>query len=112
MAIKITLGSKDYTLEFNRASITKMERQGFNVLQVDERPLSSMIHLFKGSFLMHHPKESEEHIEEIFRHVPEDQRPALLRALMEEFAKPVNSLYKPSEDDKGNVVWETVGNNK
>lgn len=110
MAIKITFNAKEYTLEFNRNSVVKMERQGFNVTQVDERPLTSMIQLFKGAFLMNHSKVDDETIEDIFRHIPEDQRPALIRTLMEEYAKPVNALYKKMEDDKGNAVWETVGN--
>lgn len=110
MAIRLTFNGKEYNLEFTRNSIVKMERGGFNVGQVDERPISSTLQLFKGAFIAHHPKESEEVIEDLFRHIPEDQRPALMRALMEEYAKPVNALYKPAEDDKGNVSWETVGN--
>ncbi len=108
MAIKIKHNDKEYLLEFNRNAIVKLERDGFNISQVEERPLSSILYLFNGAFIMHHPKATEKEIDEIFSNIPEDQRPALMQALITEYSKPIDTLFKPVGDNTGNVTWEVV----
>lgn len=47
---------KEYTLEFNRASIRAAERMGFRIKTFDETPETSLQILWTCAFKMHHPE--------------------------------------------------------
>ena len=61
--IEITFQDKKYTLEYNRYSIVKMEKDGFDVSKADKQPLSTLIGLSRGAFIMHHPELKPEDID-------------------------------------------------
>ena len=52
--IKINFEGTEYTLEFTRKSIETMERQGFVVGDIADKPMSTLPTLFAGAFLAHH----------------------------------------------------------
>ena len=58
--INFTYEGKDYTLEYTRRSIEKMEQRGFKLSEVTDKPVSTLPLLFAGAFLAHHPSEKME----------------------------------------------------
>ena len=46
--IKIGYGEKEYTLAFTRDSVTKCEKMGFILKELDEKPGTQTKLLFKG----------------------------------------------------------------
>lgn len=103
--IKLNYQGKTYTLEYNRQSVYKMEKKGFNANKVEEMPITNLITLFKGAFIMHHPTMSDESIEEIFKHVK--NRDELIKKLMDLYAVPLQDLFEQNEEEEGNASWET-----
>lgn len=48
--ITFTYKGKDYVLEFTRRTIAEMERQGFEVEALTNKPITMIPALFQGSF--------------------------------------------------------------
>lgn len=46
---------KTYTLRFTRATVRKMEQDGFNIMTFEEKPMTNLPELFYGSFLADQP---------------------------------------------------------
>ncbi len=55
MAIVFDHKGTQYTLEFTRDSIKQMERTGFSLDVAQTQPMTSLLTLFKGAFIAHHP---------------------------------------------------------
>lgn len=107
MAVKkitILYEDKEYTLEFNRNSIRQMERQGFVARSIDDMPMSMIMSLVSGAFLMHHRNLRESEIEKIYASIKNKEN--FLAKLSEMYAEPVMALMEEPEDDKGNAMWE------
>lgn len=54
IVIRSKENGKTYTLEFNRTSVKRAERFGFNIQDVTEKAVSGISDLFYYSFFMHH----------------------------------------------------------
>lgn len=52
--------SREYTLEYNRKSVAKVEAAGFDAGKMDSAPMTMLPLLFWGAFLMHHPYMKQE----------------------------------------------------
>lgn len=96
---------KTYTLEFNRASVKRAERNGFNVQEIGEKAVSGIEDLFYYSFYMHHgntvSREDAEHIlYDELGGMPE----GMLDRLAELYAVCLESLYQDEENAK-NCKW-------
>lgn len=68
MAMQITFSyeGRDYTLEFTRASVKRMEDQGFKVHSAEAAPMSAAFDLFRGAFFAHHRNIDSRTVEKIF----------------------------------------------
>lgn len=51
---------REYTLEFSRKTVTKVEAAGFDMNKMDSAPMTMLPLLFWGAFLMHHPYMKQE----------------------------------------------------
>lgn len=51
---------REYTLEFSRKTVTKVEAAGFDANKMDSAPMTMLPLLFWGAFLMHHPYMKQE----------------------------------------------------
>lgn len=102
--IIIEYNNKEYTLEFNRASVMKLETLGFDITKVSERPLNSISLLFYGAFLMDQPHTKKELTDEILSTMKNVN--ALLGKLVEMYNEPIKFLA--DEDSEGNVGWEAT----
>lgn len=101
--IKFPYDGKDYTLEFNRRSIERMEQNGFDIDASDSKPMITITSLFEGAFLMHHPYCKKETIDEIFKEFTNKKE--LLKALTEMYAEPLEALVEDSTS-KNAIAWD------
>lgn len=95
---------KDYTLEYTRKSIEIMERQGFNVNDISEKPMTTLPALFAGAFLAHHKWVKKDVIDEIYNRLENKQD--LLQKLTEMYNEPIEALFEEPKESEGNVSWE------
>lgn len=101
--INFAYKNKEYTLEFTRNSIKKLERTGFNINELDNKPLTTLPRLFWGSFLAHHPYVTQDTTDEIFALLTNKED--LLSKLAEMYSEPILALMEEPENNEGNVSW-------
>ena len=101
--IKFTINEKQYTLEFTRKTVETMEKQGFSVQNIGDKPMSVLPQLFAGAFLAHHKFEKREVIDGIFDKMK--NREELFSTLVEMYNEPLLAIMAEPESDEGNVDW-------
>lgn len=102
--ITFTYKGKEYTLEFDRKQVERMERQGFNISEIDAKPMSLLPRLFAGAFQKHHRNLNPELIEEMLSQFT--NRDALFGKLSEMYSDPVLTLFEEPEENEGNINWD------
>ena len=105
MAKTITIefeGTK-YTLEFTRKSIETMEKQGFVVSEIADKPMSTLPALFAGAFLAHHKFVKKEVIDSIFARLT--NKTEFVQKLAEMYSEPLEALMEEPEESEGNLTW-------
>jgi hypothetical protein len=102
--ITLTHEGVRYTLEYNRNSIRQMERQGFKINEADSKPLTTVLDMFKGAFLMHHRNIDPKIIDDLFDTVPNKED--LIAKLSEMYSEPMLALVSDPEGGEGNTTWE------
>lgn len=102
--ITITHEDKKYTLEFNRTSIRAMERQGFVASKLEDMPMSMIMHLFSGAFMMHHRNIGSAEVDKIYESLSNKEE--LLAKLSEMYSDPIIALMEDPTEDEGNAEWE------
>ena len=95
----------EYTLEFNRKTVTSMENNGF-VLDL-EKPNTMIDSLFYGALQMHHKRIDREKARSIWN--DQGNKEGLLTALVKLYQKPLEDLMAEPEDfDSENPTWKEV----
>ena len=56
---------REYTLEFNRRTVSKAEQAGLDISQIEAKSMTMIPILFWGAFLMHHPHMTREQTDRI-----------------------------------------------
>lgn len=103
--ISFEYDGKQYTLEFTRKSIEIMERQGFNINDIADKPMTTLPALFAGAFIAHHRFVKRDIIDEIYSKLTNKQE--LLQKLAEMYNEPLEALMEDPDDNEGNAVnWE------
>ena len=64
--INFTYKDVDYTLEYTRKTLEKMEADGIVLAQLDKKPVTILPKLFQYAFFAHHKRISKILVEEIF----------------------------------------------
>jgi len=96
---------KQYTLEFNRASVKRAERLGFNIKDIGDKAVSGIEDLFYYSFFMHHGNSvSREEAERVLYDELGGMPDGMLDRLAELYAVCLESLYQ-DEDKAKNSKW-------
>lgn len=103
-SIKLTMGDIEYTLQYNRYSIVKMEEKGFDVKNIDKKPLSTITKLIRGAFYMHHPKLTDEEIDEIADKIDDTQK--LVEELVKMYGDALSSMTLGNKNSSKNFKWE------
>lgn len=102
--ITLTYEGKEYTLEYTRKSVERMEATGFNVEELASKPLSTLPLLWKGSFLAHHKNIKAWLQDKMFEQMPRKEE--LFDRLADMYMETVESLFEEPENDEGNLEWE------
>lgn len=101
--ITLTFEDKEYTLEYTRNSVMTLERQGFNINEIESKPMLTLPKLFAGAFLAHHPMVKQEKIDKIFALMKD--KASLIEKLAEMYNDPIVALVDEPEDNEGNISW-------
>mgnify|MGYP002861277268 CR=1 FL=1 len=99
--LKFTDNGKEYTLKFTRETIIATENMGFNLANVVDKPISSLILLWRGAFLANHDTLTIAEVDAIFDKISKDQ---LLDALLDLYNAPIESLFD-EENSKNAIKW-------
>lgn len=104
--IAIPYNGKTYTLEYTRRTASIVEKQGFQITELTDKPATMIPLLFHGAFLANHTNVKGETKEKIFDSMK--RRSKLVEALAEMYADAYNTLFDDGEDegDEGNPGWE------
>lgn len=102
--IKLEYKGQEYTLEYTRKSIETMERQGFLINELGEKPMSTLPALFAGAFITHHRFLKRQLVDEIYNTIRD--KDAFLQKLSEMYNEPLEALLGEPEEDEGNASWE------
>ena len=65
MVITDPENGREYTLEYNRRSVVKVEQAGLDVNNLESKSMTMIPLLFWGAFLMHHPHMTKEQTDKI-----------------------------------------------
>lgn len=103
--INITFDGKDYCLEYNRRSVETLERQGFSLKDIENKPMNELPMLFAGAFLKNHRNVKKDIIDNIFDQIP--NKPGLLGKLAEMYNEPLETLLDDPEGSEGKAQWAT-----
>lgn len=102
--LTVTHNGKEYTLEYTRRTVQRMEQNGFVVKDIEEKPVSTLPKLFAGAFLANHQFVRQNEIDEIYKDL--DNKPELIAKLAEMYSEPIAALVEgPGEGDSGNASW-------
>lgn len=103
--IVITYMGNDYTLEFNRKTVRRMEESGFVV--DTNKPATMITDLFKGAFMMHHRKISPDLVEKIWD--AQKKKDELLSILIQMYSEPIAALMDEEEaGEDENPTWKVL----
>lgn len=98
--ITFTHNGTEYTLEFTRASIQKLEGRGFDITEVKTKPMTYLPLIFAGAFVAHHPFVKKEVVDDIFDQMKNKE--SLFEKLATMYNEPVEALM----ESEGNLEWK------
>lgn len=104
--IKVTYDDKDYTLEYTRATVQQMERAGFRLNEISDKPMTMVLMLVKGAFLANHNSMKDKKIEDFYFNYVTCKDDFISR-LAEMYNETRDVLFEEKdEDDAKNPNWE------
>lgn len=95
-------GDEKYVLEYTRKSVEMMERQGFEIDELQRKPMTYLPALFAGAFLAHHRYVKREVIDKIYTQLA--NKGDMLGKLVEMYSEPITALMDDPENE-GNASW-------
>ena len=101
--LTFTDNGKEYTLAFTRETVIATENMGFNINEVVNKPIASLLTLWRGAFLEYHDSLTIEEVDALFDKISKE---GLLDALIDLYRAPIESLFE--EDNSKNLVKWTV----
>ena len=87
-----------YTLGFTRRTAQALEQAGFNIYEIETRPLTRIPQLWSGAFALHHKRMTEEQKREIWNHMK--RKDEVVTKLGAMYMDAVATLVVDSEDDE------------
>lgn len=102
-SLQFTVEGKEYTLEFTRKSVQRMEKAGFDIQDLENKPMTLFPMLFHGAFFAHHPFVNQTETSAIYDRLTNKKE--LVAKLAEMYVEPINSLLDDTEENAGNVDW-------
>lgn len=114
MATQITVTYKDekYTLEFTRLTASAIERQGFVLDELTDKPNVMIPLLVHGAFLRHHRDVKQKLIDEIYANTVnktgKENEDGFISVLADMYAETVSTLTDENAVDEGNAATWVV----
>lgn len=102
--IHFSFKGTEYTLEFSRKTVERMESNGFIPEKLGECPVTYIPMLFEGAFRLHQPFMKKPVIEEIYAGMPHKEQ--LIEKLAEMYNDSIMTLMEEPDDKAKNVDWE------
>lgn len=88
-----------FTLEFNRESVRFAEMKGFNISDIETKPMSTLPELFYYAFRMHHKSVSKDKADKIYEKLG-GLTEAMVARLGALYAAPFETLIQSEESLK------------
>ena len=105
--INVPYNGKKYTLEFTRSTDSAMEKTGFSINELSDKPATMIPMLFSGAFAANHPNTKVSTINKIYDSL--NNKSGLVKLLAEMYSEAVYTLLSDDEEeDEGNPGWEAV----
>ena len=101
--LRFTYDGTDYCLEYTRKSVEQMEKNGFVITGITDKPMSTLPALFAGAFIANHRFVKKDVINAIYDKMTNKE--ALIGKLAEMYNEPISSLIDEPEGTEGNVDW-------
>ena len=92
---------REYTLEYSRKTVSKIEQAGLNINELESKSMTMIPLLFWGAFLMHHPGMTREQSDKILFDGLGGLHEEEMKRLGELYAAPFQTLVA-SEDEAEN----------
>ena len=99
--IKFTFEGNDYELGYSRKTIQMMENSGFNVREVEDKPMLNLPRMFAGAFLLNHKHTRQDVIDRIYASLSD--KDGLMATLIGMYNDQLSALFE--EPTEGNVSW-------
>ena len=93
---------REYTLEYSRRTVAKVEQAGLDVNNIEAKSMTMIPLLFWGAFLMHHPHMTKEQTDKILFDGLGGLNPSELEHLGKLFAEPFQTLIFSEEESGAN----------
>lgn len=101
--ISLEFNGRNYTLEYTRKSVETLERSGFVISDIGDKPVTTIPTLFWGAFLANHRAMQQSVTNEIFKKLKNKE--SLIDKLAEMYGETMDTLM--DEPEEGNLEWET-----
>jgi hypothetical protein len=95
---------KKYTLEFTRETVKEMEREGFVIEYVLQKPMLFLPKFFAGAFKAHHKFEKQKIIDEMFECFT--NKWGLIEKLTDMYNDPIETLMDDEAIEGNAIAWE------
>ncbi len=102
--ISFVYKDKKYVLEYTRSSVKEMERKGFVVAEVLDKPMSLLPDMFAGAFIANHRFTRRKEIDEIYEQF--DNKGELLNTLAEMYSLVLEEFVNELETAGNGLKWE------
>lgn len=90
--------NREYTLEYSRKTVSRVEQAGFDINQLEAKSMTMIPLLFWGAFLMHHPHMTKDQTDKILFEKLGGIKDAELEHLGKLYAEPFKTLVATSEE--------------
>lgn len=105
--IQLKIDKHEYKLGFSKRTVRQLERNGFKIDDVGDKPTTYFPVLFYGAFLKYQPRMKEEDAMALLGKIKDMS--GLSRKLIELYQEPAEAMFnEPAEDDPNAGTWEEV----
>ena len=101
--LNFSYNGTEYTLEYTRRTVEQMEKEGFVVDDLKNKPLTMLPTLFAGAFKAHHRFVKREVIDEIYSKMT--NKADLIGKLAEMYNEPIMALIDEPAESVENLTW-------
>lgn len=102
--LHLTHNGKEYTLEFTRKTVERMEREGFLIGDIVDKPAITLPTLFAGAFYANHPFDAPRKVTDAIFDTISNKR-ELIGKLAEMYNEPISAMMEDPADEAGNANW-------